>query len=124
MRIESSDLKLGEMYHSTMMGLVIITELDFTEKMDTWNGRNIGKYMQVFSGRTFLLYDTCKFYEATDDIIVGELNDRSGDYILDKESILSIYDDYIAISDENEVIILHKEAALKLKEFLNREIGD
>ena len=118
-------LKVGELYSNPMLGLCIITNIYDRSQLsndDLYFGQ-IGTLERVgFGDRVYKLYTDTKLREATDSDIKEHLLNKMTRFELDDKSSVFVDNEYLFISDQHETITLNKEAALKLKEILNREL--
>ena len=115
------DLKIGELYTSSRLGLFIVTNLfpiNFVpnEQIGTCERLNFGD-------RVYKLYNDTRIREANDSDIEEFLLFQLNRFPLNIEESVIIDENGISIFADQEAVYLNKDAALKLKEILNRELN-
>ena len=124
------ELKEGELYTSSRLGLFVITNL---YEQPNQLIRNVFGYSQIgtcerlnFGERVYKLHTdditNNRFRIANDNDIKEFILNRMSVYDLGDQSNVFIDDEYLFINDIGNAVSLTKVAALKLKEILNKEL--
>lgn len=123
MKIE--DLKVGELYTSSRLGLFIVTGLLPILHTENYHlSRDlIGTCERLnFGDRVYNLYNECRIKEATDSDIEEYILSKLSKFDLNEQEFVTVEEIGITVVSDQEAVYLCKDAALKLKEILNREL--
>jgi hypothetical protein len=117
-------LKVGELYVSARLGLFIITNL-YTERTFTRNHVDqIGTCERLnFGDRVYKLYNDTRIREATDSDIEEYILNKLTKFDLNEQDFVTVDESGVTVYSDQEAVFLNKDAALKLRDILNRELN-